>query len=189
MRDGDEGTVLRDLTMLALLAFVVLVALMIRYMNPPTEGEEAAKAAGNLIVEARWPDDLDVDVDLWTLAPGDRPVGYTNKHGAVFDLLRDDLGTESDATGLNYEFAFCRGAPAGEYIVNVHLYSNRMLASAVPVFVMVSMPSDTAPTVMVWQETVTLRHVGDQITVVRFTLDEAGRVVAGSVHNLPMALR
>ena len=40
----------------------------------------------------RWPPELDSDVDLWVQAPGDVPVGYSNKGGAVFNLLRDDLG-------------------------------------------------------------------------------------------------
>jgi len=33
-------------------------------------------------------------VDLWVQAPGDVPVGYSNKSGGVLNLLRDDLGKE-----------------------------------------------------------------------------------------------
>ena len=67
---------------------------------------------GNVMVEARWPDQLDTDVDLWVQAPGDVPVGYSNKGGAVFNLLRDDLGRRG-RDRLNYEVSYSRGMPAG----------------------------------------------------------------------------
>ena len=39
--------------------------------------------------------------DLWVQAPGDVPVGYSNKSGGVFNLLRDDLGKAKDMTDGN----------------------------------------------------------------------------------------
>ena len=77
------------------------------------------------MVEANWPPDMDSDVDLWVQAPGDMPVGYSNKGGAVFNLLRDDLGQQLDLSGLNYESSYSRGIVPGEYTVNLHLYRNR----------------------------------------------------------------
>lgn len=182
------GTLFRDVIFGVLFAFVALVVFFLPHLHPPTEGEDTAKPPGNLIVEARWPDDLDVDVDLWVKAPNDRPVGFSNSHGAVFDLLRDDVGSERDATGLNYEFAFCRGTPAGDYVVNIHLYSNRVGAPVVTVHVVVTLEVDGIPT-PVSDERVALRGVGRELTVVRFTLDADGRVVPGSVHDTPIALR
>ena len=81
------------------------------------------------MVEANWPPELDSDVDLWVQAPGDVPVGYSNKGGAVFNLLRDDLGQQLDLSGLNYETAYSRGIVPGEYTVNLHLYRNRAATS------------------------------------------------------------
>lgn len=189
--DGeDDGTVFRDLVMLTLLGFVTMVVLMLPHLAPPTQGEETIASPGNLIVEARWPDDVDVDVDLWVKAPNDRPVGFSNSSGVVFDLLRDDLGFERDDTGLNYEFAFSRGAPAGEYVVNIHLYSNRVLAATVPVDVRVglSREADTKPR-SVTSKRLILNHAGHEVTVVRFTLDESGRLVSGSVNDFPVSLK
>ena len=34
-----------------------------------------------------------------------------------------------------------------------------------------------------------LAHEGQELTVMRFSLDEEGRLVKGSVHDLPKALR
>lgn len=188
--DEDDGTVFRDLVMLTLLGFVTMVVLMLPHLAPPTEGEEAIAAPGNLIVEARWPDDMDADVDLWVRAPGDKAVGYSHSNGAVFDLLRDDLGFDRDDTGLNYEFAFSRGAPAGEYVVNVHLYSNRVLADSIPVVVHVSMAPkpDSAP-ISIANRSLVLRHAGHEITVVRFSIGDDGQLVSGSINDFPTSLK
>lgn len=188
MNDDDSGTVFRDLIMLALLGFVTMVVLMLPHLYPPTEGEDVVKPAGTLIVEARWPDNLDVDVDLWVRSPGDRPVGFSRSHGEAFDLLRDDLGFERDQAGWNYEFAFCRGTPPGEYIVNVHLYSNRIAAPSVTVLVVVSLLAGSRP-IEIARRDVVLLYAGQEITVVRFRLDGQAAVVPGSVHDLPMTLK
>ena len=63
-----------------------------------------------MIVDAQWPDNWRTDVDLWVQAPGDVPVGYSNKGGVIMNLLRDDLGT-NDPTPLRYENQFSRGVP------------------------------------------------------------------------------
>lgn len=189
--DGeDDGTVFRDLVMLTLLGFVTMVVLMLPHLAPPTQGEDRIAAPGNLIVEARWPDAVDVDIDLWVKAPGDRPVGFSRSNGLVFDLLRDDIGFERDGTHLNYEFAFSRGAPPGEYIVNIHMYSNRVLAPEVPVKVHVALSTDAdSKPLAIVDKALTLRHSGHELTVVRFTLDEAGRLISGSVNDFPATLK
>ena len=111
--EDSSSTLFRDVIMLALAGFVTLVLLIIPHINPKAVAEEAAKSPGNLTVELRWPDDINADVDLWVEAPGDVPVGYSNKGGRVFNLLRDDLGDTADLTGLNYEFRYSRGVPEG----------------------------------------------------------------------------
>lgn len=185
---GPAATVFRDVVLGVLGAFVALVVIMVPWLNPPTDGEDVVKPAGTLIVEARWPDDLDVDVDLWIQSPGDRPVGFSRSHGAAFDLLRDDLGFERDQAGWNYEFAFCRGAPAGEYVVNVHLFSNKVSAPSVPVLVVVSLIAGSRP-VEIARRDVALLYAGQEVTVARFRLDGQAAVVPGSVHDLPVSLK
>jgi len=125
--DDGGGTVFRDVIMLALAGFVVIVLLILPHLNPPTKvAEESARPPGNVMVEMRWPDDMDTDVDLWVEAPGDNPVGYSSKGGNVFNLLRDDRGHLHDASNLNYEVSYSRGVPVGEYTVNLHLYNTRV---------------------------------------------------------------
>jgi hypothetical protein len=188
--ESDDGTVFRDVITLALLGFVSVVILLLPHINPPTQAAEPTTVPGNLVVEVRWPDEVDADVDLWVEAPGDRPVGYSNKGGRIFNLLRDDLGRTGDATGLNYEIAYSRGAPAGEYTVNLHLYRNSGGTMPVPAVVAVTLKrSADAPGTPLASKRVELGHVGEEATVVRFALDDKAALVPGSLHDLPRPLR
>lgn len=189
--EEDSGTVFRDTIMLALAGFVSVVVLLLPHINPKAkEAEVGDKAPGNVIVEVQWADGLDADVDLWVRAPGDRVVGYSNKAGEYFNLLRDDLGKPLDVTNLNYEVAYTRGTPAGDYVVNLHLY--RALAQTLPVNVQVvaslraTAQGESQPLVTT---TVPLFKVGQELTAIRFKLDEKGRLVPGSVNSLYKPLR
>ncbi|UCH74185.1 MAG: hypothetical protein JSU82_18075 [Rhodospirillales bacterium] len=187
--EGDDGTVFRDVIMLALLGFVTIVVLLLPHLNPPTKPTDEQQP-GNIIVELHWPDDMNTDVDLWVKAPGDKPVGYSNRGGRVFNLLRDDMGHVNDVGKLNYEIAFSRGAPQGEYIVNLHLYSNSDGRKVVPTQVTVGIKKDEKGTMrVIHRRQVELAHTGQEITVIRFTLDEKSEVLPDSLHDLPRRLR
>ncbi len=188
--DNDDGTVFRDVIMLALLGFVTIVVLLLPHLNPPVEANEPSRPPGNVIVELRWPDDVDADVDLWVEAPGEAPVGYSNKGGRIFNLLRDDLGHSNDATKLNYEVAYSRGIPAGEYTVNLHLYRSKNRFLPIPAVVAVGIKANSDASLLpIATGNVDLIHVGQEITVVRFSIGERGLLVPGSIHELQRELR
>jgi hypothetical protein len=189
--EDDGGTVFRDVIMLALAGFVAMVMLLLPHLNPPGQAQkETTEPPGNVIVELRWPDELDSDVDLWVEAPGDRPVGYSNKGGLIFNLLRDDLGQRADATGMNYEISYSRGIPAGEYTVNVHLYRNAARVFPIPVTVVASVKKNTKESArQLLASRIDLGREGQELTVFRFRLSEGGELVPGSVHSLQRNLR
>lgn len=190
--DDDGGTVFRDVITLALCGFVSVVLLLLPHLNPPVVNAAAVDsitAPGNVIVELRWPDQANHDVDLWVQAPGDVPVGYSNKGGLIFNLLRDDLGRHGDPTDLNYEIAYSRGLPPGEYTVNVHLYraSDTLPVATTIVVSAKASPEETARQLLTTK--VELRREGEELTAFRFKLDEKGRLVHGTVHSLYRPLR
>ena len=189
--EGESSdTVFRDVIMLALAGFVAVVLLLLPHLNPPAKADEESSSPGNLIVEIRWPDDIDADVDLWVQAPGGAPVGYSNKGDKTFNLLRDDLGRKGDFTDMNYEVSFSRGIPPGGYTVNLHLYSNAAKYYPIPVAVVVSLkrrPEESAKQLL--SKKVFLSRLGEELTVFRFDLNKEGRIVPGSVHDLPKPLR
>ncbi len=188
--DESGATVFRDVIMLALAGFVMLVLLLLPHLNPRATPQDPTPRPGNVMVELRWPDELNVDVDLWVQAPGDVPVGYSNQGSAIFNLLRDDLGHVNDATDLNYEFSYSRGVPAGEYTVNLHLYRNLANVYPIPAVVAVSVKnSPNLPAQQILSTKLNLSHEDEELTAFRFKLDEEGRLLSGSVHNLPRPLR
>lgn len=190
--EDASDTVFRDVIMLALAGFMTVVILVLAHLNPRAVAAKVQDAAppGNVMVEANWPQELDSDVDLWVQAPGDAPVGYSNKGGAVFNLLRDDLGHQLDVSGLNYETSFSRGIIGGEYTVNLHLYRNRAATITIPVTVVVSVKAEAdLPARQILVSKLALSREGEERTVFRFRLSEAGTLVPGSVTSLQRPLR
>jgi hypothetical protein len=187
----DADIVFRDLIMLTLTGFITVGVLILPHVNAKSaQTDQASAPPGNVMIEANWPPGLDSDVDLWVQAPGDVPVGYSNKGGAVFNLLRDDLGHQLDVSGLNYESSFSRGVMPGEYTVNLHLYRHRGPAQEVPVTVVVSVKPETgAPARQILMSRVKLAREGEEKTVFRFQLTQQGALVPGSVGSLARPLR
>jgi hypothetical protein len=187
-----NGTVFRDVITLALCGFVAVVILLLPHLNPKQEAQAATASTvpGNVMVEARWADELDTDIDLWDQAPGDVPVGYSNKSGVIFNLLRDDLGRNADPTQLNYEVSYGRGVPPGEYTVNLHMYRNKAKVAPVKVTVVTSVKKPNAESAkQVLTSSIDLMAENQETTVYRFKLTEAGELVPGSVNSLPKPLR
>jgi hypothetical protein len=167
----------------------VLLPLVAPMVKSASEGD--TRSPGTVRVEASWAKDM--DVDLWVLAPTDRPVGYSNRAGRVFNLLRDDLGYAHEAmSGVHFENAYSRNAPAGEYVVNLHMYNHkdRPLPVEVEVAVTVGRPpspgesSDKSGQVQkVHKRKVLLHSMGQEVTVIRFRLDARGEIVPGSINS------
>ena len=187
-----NGTVFRDVITLALCGFVAVVILLLPHLNPKQEAQAAVASTvpGNVMVEARWADELDTDIDLWVQAQGDVPVGYSNKSGVIFNLLRDDLGRNADPTQLNYEVSYSRGVPPGEYAINLHMYRNKSRIAPVKVTVVTSVKKPNAESAkQILTSSIDLMAENQETTVYRFKLTEAGELVPGSVNSLPKPLR
>ena len=189
---GD--TLFRDVLSLALLGFLAVIVLLLPHIAPEgVKNVSDAPAPGNVVIEITWPDDMDADVDLWVQAPGDIAVGYSNKGGALFNLLRDDLGKTMDLSSINHESAYTRGLRGGEYIVNAHAY--RINPKNPPPFTV-----ETVISTKTVEDEITrispilftqaqIRYQGQELTLARFELTDQGDLVNGSVHNLFKALR
>jgi hypothetical protein len=190
--DEASDTVYRDVIMLALAGFMTIVILMLAHLNPKAQAMVAKDAAppGNVMIEANWPPDFDSDVDLWVQAPGDRPVGYSNKGGAVFNLLRDDLGHQLDLSGRNYEVSYARGLVPGEYTVNAHLYRNRSSEARIPLNAVITVKRKPGePSRQILASEAQLSRENQEITVFRFRLDGDGQLQRDSVTSLYRPLR
>lgn len=182
--EDTTGTVFRDVLMLALIGFVAMVIVILPHITESKQKEEEHRSPGNIVVEIHWPNDLPVDVDLWVQGPNDVPVGFFNENSELFNLLRDDLGSEGDATELNYEVSYSRGIKAGEYIVNVHMYGPVPSGLVVPVTVVVSVRQKYDTLRQILKTSIDLERRNQEETAFRFTLTENGDLIPGSVTTL-----
>lgn len=182
--DDVSGTVFRDVILLTLVGFVAMVIMLLPHVSRTKKEANESKAPGNVIVEMHWPSNLPVDVDLWVKAPGVGPVGFWNQGNEVFNLLRDDLGGEGDATDENYEVSYSRGIPAGEYVVNVHMYGPLPDNVVVPVTVVVGVRKRMEETRQLLKTLVKLTYHNQEVTAFRFRLTADGELVPNSVSTL-----
>jgi hypothetical protein len=181
-------TVGLDMMMLLMLGFVCMIVFLLPHVNPPKENDKA-EPPGNVIVAITWPEG-DIDIDMWITGPGEKaPVGYSNKSGVLFNLLRDDLGRSYDPNPLNYENAYSRGIVAGEYIVNLHAY--RGVSAPIKIHVEISLNTGKPGKGMtpVATTSVMLTANGQEKTALRFRLDKDGKLVPGSMNNVFRQLR
>lgn len=180
-----------------MIAFMVLALMSLPFVQPVQKKEEArkeeARSFGDMTMLITWPDKLDIDIDLWVSCPGDaQPVGYSSRSGKTCNLQRDDLGKPNDSTDLNFEMVSTRGLPSGEYIVNIHYFLSHEpgLPPEVPVTVVVSTKtlggSEMKEIIM---RKAVLRITGEELTVVRFTIDDNGELVKDSINDFFQELR
>lgn len=179
----------RDMLFLLVFSYLVIGAVALAHVAKSNDESKGAAAPGNVIVEANWAKEVDADVDLWVQGAGDVPVGYSNKSGVIFNLLRDDLGRGGDVNSMNYEVAYGRGHWPGEYVVNAMLYRSRDHILPVPVAVRVSLQRENGTVQQVLQSNVELTSEGQETTVFRFKLDEQGSYIDGSLNRIHKALR
>ena len=188
---NENDVVFRDVILLALTGFISMVILLMPFVNPPTEEESSSTPPGNVIVELFWDDKRDVDIDLWVQAPNDIPVGYSNKGGLFFNLLRDDLGIYKDNSPVNYEVSYSRGISDGVYIANVHLYrEDKAPFQPIIAELLVSVVDpDSNKRKQILRTSKKLEEIGKEITVFQFELDKKGKLNKNSINNKYVMLR
>ena len=180
----------RDMLFLLVFAYLVIGAVALAHVAKTDEEKSKGLAPpGNVIVEMFWDKAVDADVDLWVQAPGDVPVGYSNKSGVIFNLVRDDLGRSGDPNSMNYEVSYGRGHWPGEYVINAMLYRSRDRKFPVGVQAKVSAQNQQGQVRQILQSNVELKFEGQETTVFRFRLNEKGEFIPGSMNRIHKSLR
>lgn len=184
-----NGIAYRDILMNTILGLVCIVGIVVLLISVKQKlADQQAQPPGNLMVHIVWsPDD---DVDLWLDGPDEpRPIGYSNKGGALWNLLRDDLGYASPLK-IHFEDAYTRGIKAGEYRINVMCYR----CSTVPVEVKVEVSLNPGtngkePLKTLVTTSVVLSEQGQEKTAIDFVLNEDKEIAPGSENNVFQQLR
>lgn len=190
-RRNDEIDPFSDMLFNTLLAFVALFAIALLAMNPKAKtGVIDAKA--EFIITLTWPDGDPNDIDTWVEDPAGNKVWFRAREAGMMHLDRDDRGMSNDTlvingqqvvNPLNQEVVTLRGIAPGEYTLNAHYYESAN-GQSVPITVSVVKVNPRA--VVIFYGQATLARKGDEVTLVRFSLDREGRV--SHVNQLPKTL-
>lgn len=174
---------------LQVIAFLFFIALLA--MSPESkEGKIDSKA--EFIITMDWPDNHPDDVDLFVQDPPGNIAWYRHREAGFLTLDRDDRGGANDFIVVNgkkipspirEEIVTVRGIVAGEYTVNV---SHFRATTGQPVPVTVKVQKLNPVTQVIFDNTVTLDHTGEEKTALRFSLDRDGKVV--DVQQRPKSL-
>lgn len=87
-------------------------------------------------------------------------------------------------SGRNYEVSYSRGIPAGEYLVNAHMYGLLPHGTTIPITIVVSVKTLYEDTRKILETTVHLSRRGQEETAYRFRLMADGDLLASSVGTL-----
>jgi hypothetical protein len=192
MRDRATRRLGMDMMMALFLAMGAVLYIILPLISEPLKSTDAAPSPqGNMIVELYWPDEPEnVDVDLWVMAEADMtPVGYSNKGGPLFNLLRDDLGGNADISGRNQEISYSRGLPDGRYIINAHLFRLGDGKLPIPVKLIVAIKkTDKDDYTQLFAVNAELRFQGEERTMARFLIAD-GAMVPDSFDTISTPLR
>ncbi len=186
-REDAMAVAFRDLLMLLALLMLTLVVLIIPLIKIPKESRQVEKAAGDMLAEIVWNPQSRADIDIWVEAPNGEKVGYLLPDGAVFNLVRDDMGREKDFSGLNYEFMFSRGIPDGRYRFSLVYYSDNGQGDR-PEEVRVSIRYKVKGLMhVIHQARVVLDYPGQEKAIVSFVMKN-GRLVKDSLDFAPFQI-
>ncbi|MEZ5534534.1 MAG: hypothetical protein R3F02_02815 [Thiolinea sp.] len=180
-----------DLLFNTLLGFSFLFLVSLVFINPKADQAKVDMQAEYMIT-ATWPSDIADDIDLWVYSPYDDTVSYLRREAGFLMLDRDDRGVKKDKIivdgqevffPLNQEIVTIRKRYEGEYVVNLYYYQN---ASPPPIEVEIKIDRINPRFETVYRDTVTLKAQDEEVTAVRFTINQDGSV--GQFNKLPLKL-
>ena len=164
---------------LQVVTFLFVIALLV--MNPEAkEGKVESKA--EFIVTMSWPDGHPDDLDLYVEDPGGNIVWYHQREAGFMVLDRDDRGGANNVITVNgrkiaslirQETVSIRAIVAGEYTVNVNHY---LATTGRPVPITIKVEKINPVVEVVYYDTLTVEHSGQENTAVRFSVAENGKV-------------
>lgn len=161
---------------------VVVTALLIasnaaeKAKKTKAEQQAGLRTEGKYAIIMEWPNKSPDDVDLYVRDPAGNTAFFSARDVGLMHLDHDDQGTISDKANssngtvsieLNEERVILRGVMAGEYTVNVHMYSK---TGEGPTPVTVSMYRLKGEDTEIIKKVRTLVRSGDEQTAFRFTV-------------------
>lgn len=126
-------TVYTDVLSCILCFTIMAMAMLILAVHPKAKPTEGVKPYAEYLVTLTWPDDRDVDLDLWMQDPAGKIIFYNNREDVNVSLDRDSRGFITNRTLLpdgtplfssNREVITIRSIMPGDYLVAVGYFSS-----------------------------------------------------------------
>ena len=179
--EDNSGDAFTDLLFNALLGFAFMFFISFALIQKPLEGGNIESKA-EFLISVEWEDYHPDDIDLIVEDPRGNVVYFQNQQAGLMHLDRDDRGTLADRLIIdgvnvenpaNQEIVTIRGFMAGEYVVNLLHYKAHF---SVPLKTKVKVEKINPEVDTVYFGNHFLNETGDELTAVRFFLDEKGNV-------------
>ena len=173
-----------DFLFILLLTFISLFILTLLLINPVAKKSEVKQKAEFLII-LEWEDGNASDVDLWARDPAGNIVSFRAKQAGTMHLDKDDMGRRTDTyhnkegvssiVAINQEIITIRGIPAGEFVINLHLYRLEGTVEELnPITIQVIKLN---PFNKAFEGTIKFEKWGQEVTVTRFTVNADGDII------------
>ena len=168
-----------DLLFNFLLATTVLLVIAVCFII--TEKNEAdIKTKAEFVITMTWNEDYNNDVDIWVQDPLENLLWFRKKEVGLMHLDRDDVGNRDDITisgeviKINQEIVTIRGNTEGEWIINVHLYKQRIKQ---PTNVKVTLIKLNPKAILIFCKELQLIEFWQQVTLARLIMSESGEIL------------
>ena len=180
--EASNGDAFTDLLFNALLGFAFMFFISFALIQKPQDGGKIDSKA-EFIISAEWEEYHPDDIDLIVEDPQGNIVYFQRQQAGLMHLDRDDRGTLADRIMIdgvevenpaNQEVVTIRGYMEGEYVVNLLYYKSNFIA---PLKVKVKVEKINPRLEVVYFNDFFLKKIGDEITAVRFILDDKGNVL------------
>ncbi|MBY0466790.1 MAG: hypothetical protein K2W33_17780 [Burkholderiales bacterium] len=184
-----------DMLFNMLIAFVFCFVVALLAFNPKARKSGDIPAKAEFMVTVSWPDNNPNDIDTWVQEPSGKVLWFRQRDAGLLHLDRDDRGAKNATVLVNgrefsspirQEIVTLRGVLPGEYVVNAHYYDSK---DQLPVDVSVTVVKVNPQAEIVFNGTQQIPAKGDERTLVRFTLDDAGQVTDLNTRPLTIVQR
>ena len=184
-----------DMLFNMLIAFVFCFVVALLAFNPKARKSGDIPAKAEFKVTISWPDNNPNDIDTWVQEPSGKVLWFRQRDAGLLHLDRDDRGAKNATVLVNgrefsspirQEIVTLRGVLPGEYVVNAHYYDSK---DQMPVDVSVTVVKVNPQAEIVFNGTQQIPAKGDERTLVRFTLDDAGQVTDLNTRPLTIVQR
>jgi hypothetical protein len=187
-------------TLISFLCILLMFVAVLMMAEHSKKSEASTNTIGRMCVQLSWPD-RNIDLDLWGHSPGDpETVGYTNMHGKTLHLLWDVVGTIGNPSHTMVEMMCADSLTPGEWIFNVHYFANHeeqydktppdLPAKAVEATVTARFKlPESRGSYDDFTSKFTFTREKQEKTMLRFVIDNNGRVVHSSINSNDVPLK